>query len=306
VGPRDADLRGVPPAIPALSPPPLPVERMYPAGHPDLAVRFVARHDGQRLRVVSAGPDGGRPVLLLHGWGASVYSYRWQIPALAGAGYRVFAADLPGHGLSDKPAALDAYTRPAMTAAVAELLDVLDVRDALVAGVSMGGGIATALAATHHPRVGRVALINPVGFASVRFTSVGQLLSPLVLRDYASLVVAKPLVNWFLRLAYADPARVTDDDVEQYWATAAQPGFGAALVACLHRFSWEPFPERDLAGIRGPVLLVLGTHDHLIVGSEVRASAIPRLEIVRIAGGHAVNEECPTDVNAALLAFARE
>ena len=297
--------RSGPPVITALAPP-LPAERIYPAGHADVEVRFVTLPDGLRLRVVSAGPPAGRPVLLLHGWGASVYSYRSQIPALAAAGHRVLAADLPGHGLSDKPAALDAYSRPAMVAAVAALLELLDVRDAVVGGVSMGGGIALGLAVSHHPRVGRVALVNPVGFSPVRFTSVAQLLSPLALRDYASYVVAKPLVSWFLRLAYADPALVTDEDVEQYWATAAQPGFAGALVACLHRFSWEPFSERDLVALACPVLLVVGTRDHLITGSEARAGAISRLQIVPVAGGHAVNEECPAEVNAALVAFARE
>ncbi len=146
MGTGDAGRRGVPPVVPAIAPPPLPPERIYPAGHPDIAVRFVTLHDGLRVRVLSAGPGDGRPVVLLHGWGASVYSYRAQIPALAGAGFHVIAADLPGHGLSDKPAALDAYTRPAMVAATAELLDRLEVRDALVAGVSMGGGIVAGLA----------------------------------------------------------------------------------------------------------------------------------------------------------------
>lgn len=279
---------------------------MYPAGHAEITVRFVAVRNGLHLRVLESGPADGRPVVLLHGWGACVYSFRDAIPALAAAGVRAIAADLPGHGLSDKPAALDRYTREAMTDTAAALLDALDVRDAMVAGVSMGGGIAAGLAIGQHPRVARVALINPVGFAPVRFTGAAQLVVPLPLRDYASLVVAKPLVSWFLHLAYADATRVTDADVEQYWAAAAQPGYGPSVLACLHRFSWEPYPEAALAGIRCPVLLVLGTRDHLIVGSDTGARAVPGLRVVRVNGGHAVNEECPAEVNAALLGFARE
>lgn len=269
-------------------------------------MRFVPVHDGVRLRVLEAGLREGRPIVLLHGWGASVYSYRAAIPPLAAAGFRVIAADLPGHGLSDKPPELEQYTREAMIAAANALLDALDVRDAVVVGVSMGGAIAAGLAIEHHPRVGRVALIDPVGFAPVRFVSVAQMVAPLALRDYASFIVAKPLVGWFVHLAYWDQSRVTDDDVEQYWATAAQPGFGAAVGACLHCFSWEPFAKEQLAGVRCPVLLVLGTHDHLIVGSEARARHIPHLTVVSVNGGHAVNEERPEETNAALLAFARE
>jgi pimeloyl-ACP methyl ester carboxylesterase len=282
------------------------IDALYPAHEPGITVRFVAVRDGLRLRVLEAGPALGPPIVLLHGWGASVYSWRDAIPPLAAAGFRVVAPDLPGHGLSDKPAALDWYSRESMTGTAAALLDALDVRDATVVGVSMGGGVAAGLAVEHHPRVARLALINPVGFAPVRFTTIAQMLSPLALRDYASYVVARPLVSAFLHLAYSDQSRVTEHDVDEYWSLAVRPGYAAALVACLHRFSWEPYPEAQLRGVTCPVLLILGTRDHLIAGSEARARAIPALRVVRVDGGHAVNEECPAPVNAALIGFARE
>ena len=285
---------------------PLPVDEMYPAHAPDIAVHMLTIRDGLRLRVLESGPPDGRPVLLLHGWGASVYSWRDAIPAFVRAGFLVLAADLPGHGLSDKPADLSWYTRDSMVATAGALLDALDVRDATVVGVSMGGGVAAGLAVSHHPRVGRVALIDPVGFAPVRFTSVAQMLSPLAMRDYASYVVARPLVSWFLHLAYYDQSRVSERDVDEYWAGASRPGAAAALVACLHRFSWEPYTAEQLRSVACPVLLVIGTRDHLIAGSERTASAIPHLRVVRVEGGHAVNEERPDEVNAALIGFARE
>jgi pimeloyl-ACP methyl ester carboxylesterase len=279
---------------------------MYPAKAPGIAVRFLSVRDGVRLRVLEAGPPAGRPVVLLHGWGASVYSWRAAIPALAAAGHRVIAADLPGHGLSDKPMDPGVYTRPAMIETAAALLDALDVHDATVAGVSMGGAIAAGLAIGGHRRVGRVALINPAGFGPVRFVGTAQLLTPMALRDYATYLVARPLVSGFLHLAYADRSRVTERDVDEYWATSNRPGFAAALVACLHGFSWDPYAPSELGGIACAVLLVIGTRDHLISGSESRAAAIPRLRVVHVDGGHAVNEERPDEVNAALAAFAGE
>lgn len=284
---------------------PLPIDALYPAHASGIAVRTVEVR-GIGLRVLEAGPADGPPMVLLHGWGASVYSYRDAIPALADAGFRVIAADLPGHGLSDKPPALAWYTRDGMTATVGSLLDALDVHGATVVGVSMGGGIALGLAVGHHPRVARVALINPVGLGHVRFTTIAQLLSPLALRDYAGHVVSRALVGWFLRLAYADPSRVSERDVDQYWGAASRPGFAAALVACLHGFSWEPYTPAQLAGVACPVLLMLGTRDHLVTGSTGHAHAIPHVRILRIEGGHALNEERPDACNAALIAFARE
>ncbi|MGH7667953.1 MAG: alpha/beta fold hydrolase [Gemmatimonadaceae bacterium] len=268
--------------------------------------RWVEVRDGRRLRTLESGPVDGSPVVLLHGLGASVYSYRDTIPALAGAGRRAIAVDLPGHGLSDTPAELEWYSRAGMIATVGALLDTLDVRAATVVGVSMGGGIATGLAIAHHPRVARVALVNPVGFAPVRFTTIGRMLTPLAARQHAFHLVARPLVSWFLHLAYADRSRVSERDVDEYWSIAVRPGVAAALVACLHAYSWDPFPPSELARVTMPVLLLLGMRDHLIVGSEIGAQTIPGLRVVRVTGGHAVNEECPEAVNAALLAFMRE
>lgn len=285
---------------------PLAVDEMYPAHEQGIGVRMVALPDGLRLRVLEAGAPQGPSLVLLHGWGASVYSWRAAIPEFAAAGFRVIAADLPGHGLSDKPADPDRYTRPAMIDAVGALLDTLDVQRALVAGVSMGGAIAAGLAVNRHPRVARVALVNPAGFGPVRFVATAQLLVPLALRDYTSFVVARPLVSGFLHLAYADRSRVTARDVDEYWATSSRPGFAAALVACLHRFTWDAYAPDALRGVTCPVLLILGTRDHLIGGSEAIARDIPRLRVVHIDGGHALNEECPAEVDAALAAFARE
>ena len=285
---------------------PLGIDELYPARAAGITTRYVEVRAGLRLRVLESGPADGAPVVLLHGWGASAYSYRDAIPALARAGYRAIAVDLPGHGLSDKPAALGWYSRPEMTATAGALLDSLDVRAATVVGVSMGGGIAAGLAVERHPRMARAALVNPVGFAPVRFTAIAQMLTPLPARDYASYLIARPLVSWFLHLAYRDQARVTEHDVDEYWSTASQPGCAAALVACLHEFTWDPFPPSELARIQVPVLLVLGTHDHLIVGSEAGAAAIAGVRVVRVAGGHAVNEERPEETNALLLAFVRE
>ncbi|HET7631479.1 MAG TPA: alpha/beta fold hydrolase [Gemmatimonadaceae bacterium] len=261
---------------------------------------------GLRLRILESGDAAGRPVLLLHGWGMSAYSFRAALPTFAAAGFRAVAVDQTGHGLSDKPWDLACYARESMIAAAGAVLDAMDARDALVVGVSMGGGVAAGLAVAHHPRVGRVALVNPVGFAPVRFTTMAQVMTPLRFRHHASRLVSRPLVRLMLRLAYADASRISERDVEEYWGTASQPGAAAALVALLHRFSWHRFAEADLRGIGIPALLVVGTHDHLIVGSERHAAHIPGLRVMRVAGGHLVNEERPEVVDAALVSFARE
>ena len=90
-----------------------------------LPVRTVALRSGVRLRVAESGPSDGRPVVMLHGWGASLYMFRHAFERFLVPGIRAIAVDLRGYGLSDKPLADDSYSLKAFSADVDELLDEL-------------------------------------------------------------------------------------------------------------------------------------------------------------------------------------
>ena len=81
----------------------LPPGKWFPAGWTGLSARRVTLADGLSVRVVEAGPPDGPPVVLIHGWAVSSYLWRHTLGGLAAAGYRTYAPDLPGHGLSDAP-----------------------------------------------------------------------------------------------------------------------------------------------------------------------------------------------------------
>jgi pimeloyl-ACP methyl ester carboxylesterase len=84
----------------------------------DLEYHYVSTN-GITLHVVQSGPKDGPLVILLHGFPEFWYGWRRQIPALAEAGYRVWAPDQRGYNLSDKPASVVAYK---MTALVADIV----------------------------------------------------------------------------------------------------------------------------------------------------------------------------------------
>src|SRR5204863_5786073 len=105
--PRTSDRAGLSPTLTRAGR--LPPEQMYPAGERDIAVRWVDAARGLKLRTLESGDSTGAAVLLVHGWGANVYSWAETIPAIAAAGYRVIALDLPGHGWSDKPVTEEQY-----------------------------------------------------------------------------------------------------------------------------------------------------------------------------------------------------
>ena len=126
----------------------------------DLEASFVETAPGVRLHVVAAGPEDGPPVLLLHGYPELWWTWHVQVAALARAGHRVFAPDLRGFHLSDKPAGVASYRMDV----------ILDDLDALVAhtghdAVDLAGhdfgGIAAWHYVLHRPeRVRRLVVFN--------------------------------------------------------------------------------------------------------------------------------------------------
>ena len=125
------------------------------------AAGLEARHetvDGHRLRYVRSG--SGPAVVLVHGFGSSLYTWKDVIPALA-ASHDVVALDLPGFGESDLPAKLSFEDLPR---AVVGLMDALGIARATLVGNSMGGATAAVVAArAPGPRQGLV-LIDAAGF----------------------------------------------------------------------------------------------------------------------------------------------
>lgn len=111
---------------------------------------------GVRLRAALAG--AGPLVVLAHGFPELWYSWRHQIGALAGAGYRVCAFDLRGYGGSDKPHPVKAYDLAAMTGDIAGLIAALSPeRPAALVGHDWGALLAWHAAVLHPGRIRAVA-----------------------------------------------------------------------------------------------------------------------------------------------------
>ena len=112
---------------------------------------------GLRLHAAAAGPQDGPLVILLHGWPEFWFSWRKQIPALAGAGYRVVAPDQRGYNLSDKIGPYDIFTLAQDTA---NLIAACGREQAFVAGHDWGAAVAWSTAILHPERVKKLAIFN--------------------------------------------------------------------------------------------------------------------------------------------------
>ena len=288
---------------------------MFPAGLADVRTRRVSLPDGLTLRVAESGAAGATPILLLHGWGASVYMWRDWLAPLAAAGLRAIAIDLPGHGLSDKPAGADAYRLPAMARVVQQFLAVEGLSGVDVVAQSMAGTIALELASENGALFRRMTLVNPACFGRVRTREVARAVSPLVSDSLLPRFVARWLVDRTHRMVYADPSRISPKDIDEYWAPSQFPGYSRAMRCLLHEFEWRRPEVAEMAerlrSLGTPPLIVLGRQDRLVRDSRTYVESLQRdgapLRVVEIGnGGHAVNEERPSEVIAEVLSYLRE
>ena len=119
--------------------------------------RFV-RLDEVRLHLVEAGE--GPLVVLLHGFPEFWYSWRFQIPVLVRAGFRVVAPDMRGYNLSDKPPGVRPYRVERLAADVAQLVERLGESRAAVVGHDWGGLVAWWFAMRHPDRLSRLSILN--------------------------------------------------------------------------------------------------------------------------------------------------
>jgi pimeloyl-ACP methyl ester carboxylesterase len=111
---------------------------------------------GIEYEVTGQGP----PVVLLHGFPDSGRLWRHQVPALAGAGFRVIVPDLRGYGRSDKPQAVEAYSMAFLAADVLAVLADLEIARAHVVGHDWGAALAWGLAALAPDRVDHLAVLS--------------------------------------------------------------------------------------------------------------------------------------------------
>jgi pimeloyl-ACP methyl ester carboxylesterase len=279
---------------------PIPVATAYPAGTPFRAQYRVV--DGTRLRMIDTGR--GAPVVFIHGFGASLYSWRKTLPPVVAAGYRVIAFDNRGFGFSEKPAG--GYSNAAYARLVIALLDSLGAASAVLVGHSMGGAIAAEVALTHPDRVRGLVLIDPAGY-TIRIPGVLKLARWPGVGAVATSLRGRWITARLLRSTYADPRRVAEADVDQYYAPVPDPAYGRALRGVLRQFRFDTLVGR-LAAVDVPSLVLWGAADRWIPlrdGARL-ASDLPRAAFVVLPdAGHAAAEEAPDAVNRPLLAFLK-
>jgi len=220
--------------------------------------------DSEGVRIAFWDVGQGEPILLIHGF-ASAVRFNWIEPgwvALLGRnGRRVVALDNRGHGASDKPHAAGGYGSALMAEDARRLLDLLHIARADVMGYSMGARIGAFLAAGHPQRV-RSLVLGGLG---------GSMLAPMVGGEAIAAALEAPSIE-----DVADPA------VRAYRAFAEKTASDlVALAACI-RAVREPLTPAMAAAIACPVLVAVGSNDHLAGDAGALAARVAHGEALVI------------------------
>jgi pimeloyl-ACP methyl ester carboxylesterase len=247
--------------------------------------------NGSRTELIDRGR--GRPILFLHphiGLDPSA-----PVLAMLAASGRLIAPSHPGFGHSERPAGIT--TVDDLAYFYLDLMDALDLRDAIVIGISLGAWIAAAIAVKSTARMARLVLGNPVGI------KVGDRETRDILDIFAM------LEDEFLAHAFADPAAgkrdykaMTNDEV-----TIAARNRDAAALYTWSPYMHDPKLKGRLHRIGIPTLVLWGTADRLVGETYGRAfcAAVPGGAFEAISGaGHFPHIEQPMAFAERALAFA--
>jgi pimeloyl-ACP methyl ester carboxylesterase len=257
----------------------------------------------------------GQPLVLIHGFGASIGHWRRNIPVLAQAGYQVFAIDLLGFGGSAKPAL--EYTVELWVELIRDFWADKIQQPAVFVGNSIGGLLCMMVLANHPEIAAGGVLLNPAGGLNHRPEELNPPLR-FVMGTFAKLVASKQFGRWMfdqvrqkgrirnsLRQVYRNPEAITDELVDLLHEPSCQPGaqqvFASVLVA-----PPGPKPTELLPKIQAPMLVIWGEADPWtpIAGSKIYQSLVETqpVEFVSIPNtGHCPHDERPEVVNELII-----
>ncbi|HKR78401.1 MAG TPA: alpha/beta hydrolase [Nitrospira sp.] len=289
------------------SPPPMPP-------HFEAFERFpihTLQVKGERLAYLDVGE--GRPVIVIHGFGGSMWQWEHQQVPLSRE-FRLLTPDLIGSGLSAKP---DIEYRPdEMLDYFVAFMDALNIQRAALVGNSMGAGLAIGMALEHPDRVSKLVLID--GFpANVRerltSPSIQRALdtpAPSWLASFGNWLFGGLLIESVLKEMVHDPALLTPAVVERSNRNRQRPGVMRPLMTARGTLPlWETGYAKRIGQIRHPTLIVWGEEDRVFpiaVGEDLHRTITPS-SLVRIPNaGHIPQWEQPDLVNPAMIDFLRQ
>ncbi|MHA1517211.1 MAG: alpha/beta fold hydrolase [Alphaproteobacteria bacterium] len=242
----------------------------------------------------------GSPLLLIHGFGSSTYTWRKIAPALA-SNHRIIAVDLKGFGRSDKPFD-EQYSVFDQAALLKQLIIDQDLRNLTLIGHSFGGGVALVLALDEDPRLkGRITklvLLDTIAYAQDIPVAFKMLEMPFVSHVGVRMLPPSVQARIALRIAYLDNSKIDDEEVERYAAPLRTAAGKHAIIHSARQIMPEDLAELSerFKSITMPTLIAWCDYDRIVpleVGLKLRRT-LPNSTLKIVEGcGHMPQEEQP-------------
>ena len=242
----------------------------------------------------------GPPLLLIHGFGASTFTWRHVAPELAKT-HRVIAVDLKGFGQSDKP--FDGrYSVFDQAELLAQLIEDKDLRNLTLVGHSFGGGIALLLALEANRRlegrISRLVLLDTIAYPQHIPVFFRLLDVPLVSQLGVRMVPPSVQTRVALRIAYLDDSKIDPEEVAIYAAPLKTAAGKHAIIHSARQIMPDGIAELSerYKTIELPTLILWCDHDRIVpleVGLRLRRT-LPNSTLRLVEDcGHMPQEEQP-------------
>lgn len=270
------------------------------------------------LHTVSAGPESGELVVLLHGFPEYWYSWRHQIPVLAAKGYRVVAVDLRGFNLSSKPKGLKAYRSETVAEDISQLITALGRTHAHIVGHDWGAAIAWLFAMRHQEQLKSLTILNlPHPLKMMEgFRDWKQLKKSWYIAFFQLPFVPERFLkynnHWVLKwLMNNDPVQpdvFSEHDVQNFIDAFEIHDAWSSTIAYYRALRFEKLwnIEHRMSVIQAPTLILWGTQDRFLDHrfAAPDPSWVPNFELhLNEEASHWLQQDQPDWVNNHLCGF---
>lgn len=281
----------------------------WPTGIEEVPPKSLARPGDQfidvnglelRFRTYGVAGEGKPNLVLIHGFGNSLQSFRLLAPLLA-EDYFVVTMDLPGFGLSAKPVDYE-YMNANQARTIGDFIRALGLTDVVIGGHSLGGALAVHVAA-NEPEITGMLLINP-GIINTGVPAITQYLPFPFQRLSAKQFGDRGFREQFLKLSFIRPEVVTEEVMDNLMLATRSEGYLAGSTAMMHYY--EPASEEAmLPGLEIPTIILWGARDRNKSPEELARlqAGLSNHRLIEVAdSGHYVHEEGAEESAAGLIA----
>ncbi|WP_085904074.1 alpha/beta fold hydrolase [Kiloniella majae] len=295
--------------------------------------------NGVELEVFEAGQENaGNPIILCHGWPEHAFSWRYQMPALAAAGYHVIVPNQRGYGNSSCPSEVTDYDIEHLSGDLIALLDCYGYEDATFVGHDWGAMVVWGLTLLYPDRVKKIINLSlPYqergdmpwiefmeeifgdDFYFVHFNRQPGVADAVLdkntfrflrnmFRKNMPLVPPEPgmmMINLAKAKAPLGEPVMNDSDLAVFVSSFEVTGFTGSInwYRNLDR-NWLLLAEAHPV-IQQPALMIYGDRD-MIAKSEKLSDFVPNVDVINLDCGHWIQQEKPEETNRAILKWLKQ